>query len=87
MAKILEGVVVSTKMQKTAKVRVERRYRHPMYEKVVKEHKNYLAHNEKLSLSEGDLVRIKETRPLSKNKHFEVVEKVEVKPAAAGKKK
>jgi small subunit ribosomal protein S17 len=79
MTKILTGSVISTKMEKTVKVRVERKYRHPLYEKVVRKHKNFLAHNEKIELQTGDTVKIKETRPLSKNKHFEVIEKIEVK--------
>lgn len=75
MTKILQGVVVSTKMQNTVTVKVERKYRHPVYSKVVKSHKKYLVDNPKLKLVEGDLVTIKEVRPLSKNKHYQVVEK------------
>ncbi|MFA6005232.1 MAG: 30S ribosomal protein S17 [Patescibacteria group bacterium] len=76
MAKILEGVVVSTKLEKTITVRVEERYRHPLYQKVIKKHKRYLAHNESVKVADGDTVRIEETRPLSKNKHFKVIEVV-----------
>jgi small subunit ribosomal protein S17 len=80
MTKIFTGTVTSTNMEKTVKVKVERKYRHSLYEKVVRKHKNFLAHNEKIVLRTGDTVKIKETRPLSKNKHFEVIEKIEVKP-------
>lgn len=74
MAKILAGVVVSTKMQKTIVVKVERRFRHPLYKKTIVKHKKYKVHNENLKLKEGDMVKIRETRPISKDKHFIVVE-------------
>lgn len=78
MAKILEGVVISTKLApQTVTVKVEERFRHPLYQKVVKKHKKYLVHNEKLELHDGDMVRIQETRPLSKNKHFTVLAKLQ----------
>lgn len=76
MAKIFSGKVVSSKMQKTVVVLVERKFRHPLYKKVINRHKRYKVHNEKLELKEGDLVRIKEIRPISKEKHFIVVDKV-----------
>ncbi len=76
MPKVFTGVVVSTKMQKTVVVRVERKFRHPLYKKVVKKHKKFKAHNEKFDLKEGDIVKIRETRPISKEKHFEVIEKL-----------
>ncbi len=76
MSKVFTGVVVSTKMQKTVVVKVERKFRHPLYKKVVKKHKKFKAHNEKFNIKEGDIVKIRETRPLSKTKHFEVVEVV-----------
>lgn len=76
MTKILTGVVVSTKMDKTVTVLVERTFRHPEYEKVVTKNKKYLAHNETLKLVEGDMVSISEVRPISKNKHFTVVKKL-----------
>lgn len=75
MAKIFTGVVVSTKMDKTVTVLVERTFRHTEYEKVVTKNKKYLAHNDILKLEVGDKVSITETRPLSKNKHFKIVEK------------
>jgi len=74
MAKILQGVVVSTKMQKTVVVKVERRFKHPLYKKTIVKHKKYKAHNDNLKLKEGDTVRIRETKPISKDKHFIVVE-------------
>lgn len=74
MAKILQGIVVSTKMQKTIVVKVERRFRHRLYKKTIVKHKKYKVHNENLKLKEGDIVKIRETRPISKDKHFIVVE-------------
>jgi len=76
MAKIFTGKVVSTKMAKTVIVDVERKLRHPLYRKVIVRHKKYKAHNENKEIKEGDVVRIKETRPISKDKHFIVVEKI-----------
>jgi small subunit ribosomal protein S17 len=76
MAKIFEGKIVSSKMKKTVVVRVERVFRHPLYKKMVHQYKKYKAHNEKFNLKEGDRVSIKETRPLSKEKHFIVLEKL-----------
>ena len=76
MPKVFTGEVVSTRMQKTVVVRVERKFTHPLYRKVVKRHKKFKAHNERFDLKEGDVVKIRETRPLSKTKHFEVVEVV-----------
>jgi len=76
MAKTLIGKVVSTKMQKTVVVKVEKKFRHPLYEKVITRHKKYKAHNEEFKLKEGDMVKIIETRPISKDKHFKVAEKL-----------
>lgn len=76
MAKILTGIVVSTKMQKTVTVVVERKFRHPFYKKVISRQKKYKVHNENLDLKVGDWVEIKETRPISRDKHFIVVNKV-----------
>lgn len=76
MGKILIGEVVSNKMNKTVVVKVERKLIHPRYKKVIIRHKKYKAHNEKLDLKIGDLVEIKETRPISKDKHFIVVKKL-----------
>lgn len=76
MTKLFIGEVVSVKMNKTVAVKVERKYRHPKYEKVVKKHKKFLAHNEGLKLEIGDLVSIKETRPISKKVSFVVDKKI-----------
>jgi len=76
MAKILIGTVVSTKMQKTVVVKVERKFQHPLYKKIITRDKKYKAHNDNLDLKEGDKVTIKETRPLSKEKHFMVIKKI-----------
>ncbi|MBI3620507.1 30S ribosomal protein S17 [Candidatus Roizmanbacteria bacterium] len=76
MKKTFTGTVVSTKMQKTVVVKVVRKFRHPLYRKVIVRHKKYKAHNEKLDVRVGDMVTIRETRPIAKDKHFIVVEKV-----------
>jgi small subunit ribosomal protein S17 len=64
-------------MQKTISVTVERKLRHPMYGKFVKKSKKFTAHDEKNECNIGDLVRIMETRPLSKNKRWRLVEILE----------
>ena len=69
----LRGVVVSDKMDKTVVVAVTRKYRHPLYKRVVKLTNKYFAHNEGLA-KEGDYVRIEETRPMSKNKRWRVLQ-------------
>lgn len=69
-----EGVVVSTKMQKTVTVRVDRTFLHPEYQKVVTRGKKYYAHCEGFDVKEGQTVRISETRPISKLKRWRVVE-------------
>jgi small subunit ribosomal protein S17 len=74
--RVLQGVVVSDKNQKTVVVSVERRYAHPMLGKIVRRSKKYHAHDEKGEFKIGDVVRIQECRPLSKLKSWEVVEKV-----------
>lgn len=71
------GVVTSNKMQKTIAVQVERRLRHPLYGKSVKRTKKFLAHDENNDCNIGDVVRIMETRPLSKNKCWRLLEIVE----------
>lgn len=70
------GVVVSNKMQKTVTVRVERTFRHAKFSKVISRAKKYYAHNEDNSIQVGQKVKIEETRPLSKLKHWRVVEVV-----------
>lgn len=75
MAKILEGTVISAKMEKTVVVRIERKLRHPMYRKVITRHKKFKAHiTDDMKVKEGSVVKIKETKPLSKDTHFIVVE-------------
>ncbi len=71
------GVVTSNKMDKTISVSVERRLRHPIYGKFVKKTKKFMAHDENNQCSIGDIVRIMETRPLSKLKRWRLVEIVE----------
>jgi len=74
--RILQGVVVSDKNNKTVVVEVERRYTHPLFKKTVRRTKKYHAHDEKNEAKAGDIVRIEETRPLSKQKRWALVEKV-----------
>ena len=71
------GDVVSDKMNKTIVVRVERRFRHPQFKKVVTAYSKFYAHDEKNEAKVGDRVRIQETRPLSKTKSWRLVEIVE----------
>ena len=71
------GVVVSSKMDKTIAVQVERRLMHPIYGKFVKRSKKFFAHDEENTCNVGDVVRIMETRPLSKNKRWRLVEILE----------
>ncbi len=73
MTKILKGMVVSTKMNKTVTVLVERKFRHPIYKKVIIRKKKYKVHCEDPKIKVGDLVTIKECRPISKDKHFILV--------------
>jgi small subunit ribosomal protein S17 len=79
MKKTLIGTVVSTKMKKTVVVKVERKFGHPKYRKVIIRHKKFKAHNDDLDLSVGDVVKIVETNPISKDKHYKVIEKLKIK--------
>ena len=72
--KIINGVVVSDKPNKTITVLVERKYQHPVLKKVMKARKKYNAHDENNKFKNGDKVSIRESRPFSKNKKFEVIE-------------
>ena len=72
--KVLHGVVVSDKENKTIKVMIERKYQHPLFKKVVKSKKKYSAHDENNKFKIGDKVSIIECKPYSKNKKFEVME-------------
>lgn len=77
--KTLQGVVVSTKMQKTLVVRVETKYSHPLYGKIIKVHKKYKVHCEDSSVKDGDTIIIEECKPMSRDKSFKFVAKVEKK--------
>jgi small subunit ribosomal protein S17 len=71
-----QGVVVSAKQQKTVTVRVTRRVKHARYGKFQNRHRNFAAHDT-LGCKEGDIVRIEETRPMSKTKRWRVIAKLE----------
>ena len=71
--RVVQGVVVSDKMDKTIVVLVERRIMHPLYKKFIRRSSKYAAHDETNACKVGDLVRIRESRPLSKRKRWEVV--------------
>lgn len=71
--RILQGVVVSDKADKTITVRIERRFTHPLYKKTVRVSKKYLAHDPENSFKIGDNVKIIETRPISKRKKWLVL--------------
>ena len=77
LRKTRTGVVTSNKMAKTITVSVERRVKHPIYGKFVKKTTRFHAHDEKNECTIGDIVRIMETRPLSKTKRWRLVEVVE----------
>ena len=82
------GIVTSNKMQKTVAVTVERQVIHPLYKRVVRRSKKFLAHDEKNECRVGDTVRIQATRPLSRRKRWRVIEIVrkaaEVAPLPEG---
>lgn len=71
--KIFKGVVVSDKMQDTAVVAISRYVKHPKYKKYIKKTTRLMAHNEGSRAKTGDKVTVRSCRPLSKNKHFEIV--------------
>lgn len=71
------GIVVSNKMQKTITVLVERKVKHPLYGKFLRKSKKFTAHDEINDCNVGDKVKIMETRPLSKNKRWRLVEIIE----------
>jgi len=73
--KILKGKVISDKNKKTIVVLVERKYQHPFLKKIINKKKKYHAHDEKNIFKIGDIVRIEESKPYSKNKRFKVLEK------------
>jgi small subunit ribosomal protein S17 len=73
----LQGTVVSTQMDKTAVVLVERMKAHPLYRKVIRRHKRYMAHDDGNEARAGDVVVIEECRPLSRHKRWQIVRWVE----------
>ena len=75
--KVRTGTVVSDKMDKTIVVKVETRMPHPLYGKIVRRSKRYAAHDEDNQCAVGDLVRIMETRPISRSKRWRLMEVVE----------
>ena len=75
-SKILRGIVVSDKMAKTVIVKVDRYKKHPRYNRYYKVSKKYKVHDENGEFHIGDKVTIKEIKPMSKDKHFSVVEKI-----------
>ncbi len=74
--KILTGVVISDKPNKTITVLVERKYQHPVLKKVIKARKKYSVHDEENKFKSGDRVSIRECKPQSKSKKFEVIGEV-----------
>ena len=76
MAKIFKGIIISDKMTKTVIVKVGDYKKHPRYSKFYKSDKKYKAHDEAGEFAVGDKVLIKETKPISKDKHFIVVKKI-----------
>ena len=75
--KVFQGIVLSNKTDKTITVKVERQVKHPLYRKYYKQSKKLVAHDENNDCNEGDTVRVKESRPLSKTKRWTLVEIVE----------
>ncbi len=73
--KILKGTVKSAKNDKTIVVEVTRKFKHPFYEKIIKRSKKYHAHDEKNKFKEGEIVSIIESKPISKKKKWQVIEK------------
>ena len=71
--RVMQGVVVSDKADRTIVVKVERRVMHPLYKKFIRRSKRYLAHDESNAAKVGDLVRIRECRPISKRKCWEIM--------------
>ena len=69
----LEGIVVSDKMDKTVVIKVEIRQKHPLYGKTISKNKRYKVHDENNECAEGDLIRVIECRPISKDKKFRLI--------------
>lgn len=83
--KILVGKIVSNKMQKTVVVEIERRIRHPIYGKIVKKTKRIKADDNGFKVEVGESVKIEQTRPISRDKYFKVIEILEQRTALARK--
>ena len=83
--RVLQGVVVSDKPDKTIVVLVERRFTHPLLKKTVRRSKRYHAHDPQNTFKEGDIVRIRECRPISKSKSWEVFERVDLHGTSASR--
>lgn len=77
MRKVLTGKVVSNKMEKTVVVAVESRVKHPMYQRIIRRTRKFKAHDAENSCRMGDRVKLMETRPLSKEKRWRVIEILE----------
>jgi len=77
LKKVKIGIVASSKMDKSITVLVERKLKHPIYGKFIKKSKKFFAHDEANVCNEGDTVKITETRPISKNKSWRLVEVLE----------
>ena len=75
--KLQSGIVVSNNMDKSIVVKIERKIKHPIYKKTIKRSKKYVAHDENKSCKKGDVVQIKECRPISKRKNWEVLASAE----------
>ena len=71
--RVMQGIVVSDKMDKTVTVKVERRVIHSLYKKFIRRSKKYSAHDENNACEVGDVVSIRECKPISKNKRWEVL--------------
>ncbi|MBI2032082.1 MAG: 30S ribosomal protein S17 [Candidatus Levybacteria bacterium] len=84
--KIFEGIVLSVGGEKTATVEVSRRFPHPLYRKLIKRSKKYTVDTNNLEIVIGKRVKISETRPISKNKHFKIISVLEEKNIKKGSK-
>lgn len=74
MAKVLQGIIVAAKMQKTIVVEVTRKTPHPLYKKLIKRSKKFLVDSGEKTYTVGEAVKIIETKPVAKNKYFKVLE-------------
>ena len=83
--KILSGTVISNKQNKTVIVKVTRQVKHPLYKKIIRKSKNYFAHDEENNFNIGDKVKIKESKPFSKKKTWQVLNE-DINPKKINKK-